>query len=212
MKEELIPQMNALYRYSLYLTRDKTEAEELAQETLLKAVKAFPSYRTGTNCKAWLFRIATNTLLNKLRRKDAKVELREHSYPSVSVGEDIAAFARASRTPEESFVTQLSRSKVREAVQKLPPEFRSVVVLADLEGLSYKEIAEVLACPIGTVMSRLHRGRKLLRTMLLGWARELGLVEPAAASAEDGEELTESMENVTSISAYRDRSGGSQGD
>jgi len=212
MKEELLPQMNALFRYSLYLTRDKVEAEELVQETMLKAVKSFQSYRAGTNCKAWLFRIATNTRLNKLRRKDTRVELREHLYPSVNEGEDLASVVRASRTPEESFVTQLSRSKVREAVEKLPSEFRAVVVLADLEGLSYREIAEVLSCPIGTVMSRLHRGRKLLRTLLLSWARELGLVEAASADSEETPDAEENLENVTPISAYRDRSGEAKGD
>ena len=212
MKEELLPQMDALFRFSLYLTRDKVEAEELVQETMLKAVKAFQSYQTGTNCKAWLFRIATNTRLNKLRRKDKRVELREHLLPSVNEGEDLASVVRASRTPEESFVTQLSRSKVREAVEKLPSEFRSVVVLADLEGLSYREIAEVLACPIGTVMSRLHRGRKLLRTLLLGWARELGLVEGSGAAAESTERTEDDLTNVTSISAYRERSGDAKGE
>ena len=97
----------------------------------------------------------------------------------------------------------LSRTKVREAVEKLPEEFKSVVVLADLEGFAYKEIAEILGCPIGTVMSRLHRGRKLLRVRLLHWARELGLVEATSVNSDEASDALPESENVTPLAAYR---------
>ncbi len=202
IEREMLPHMDAMFGYSLYLTRNRTEAEELTQETMVKAVKAFSQYQEGTNCKAWLFRIMYNSFLNNIRKKRVQYEFEESSVAELADREDLKTFVRANRTPEESFVSMLSRTKVREAIEKLPEEFKSVVVLADLEGFAYKEIAEILDCPIGTVMSRLHRGRKLLRVRLLQWARELGLVEPATTSEEAQDALPE-PENVTPLSAYR---------
>jgi len=204
MEQEMLPHLDALYGYGLYLTRSRTEAEELVQETLIKGVRAFSQYQTGTNCKAWLFRIMHNTFLNNVRKKYAHLRFEEHVDAELVRREDLKSFIRANPTPEESFVTQISKSKVRDAVEELPPQFRAVVVLADLEEFSYKEIAEILSCPVGTVMSRLHRGRKLLRIRLMSWARELGLVE--AESAEAGEAVETDLaeaEKVTSIAAYR---------
>lgn len=175
VEREILPQMDSLYRFCLYLTRERASAEDLTQETMLKAVAAIDSYQEGTNSKAWLLRIATNTHLNRVRRKGCEVELQEGVLPETEAMGDSALFTK-SASPEECFVHALTRSQVRDAVEKLPAEFRAVVVLADLEGLAYREIAEVLSCPIGTVMSRLHRGRRMLRGMLLSYAREIGLV------------------------------------
>lgn len=202
----MLPHVDALHGYALYLTRKRTEAEELTQETLLKAVNAFSQYQIGTNCKAWLFRIMYNTFLNSVRGRRVQIEFDEASMSDLSRPEDMRSFVKANRTPEESFVNMLSRSKVREAVETLPPDFRAVVVLADLEELSYKEIAEVLSCPIGTVMSRLHRGRKLLRQRLMGFAREMGLVAPAPSESgtETGQETEAQNERkITHLAAYR---------
>jgi RNA polymerase sigma-70 factor, ECF subfamily len=203
---EVLPHLDALHRYCLYLSKDRTEAEDLTQETLVKSIKSISSFKEGTNCKAWLFRIATNTFLNKVRRKPIQLEYRD-AYPAdPGVGRTASSFVRANRTPEESFVTQLSRSKVRDAIEALPSEFRPVVVLADLEGFAYREIAEILSCPIGTVMSRLHRGRRLLRTKLADWARELGLI-PAEDEEQSGAVEGEDS-NVTPLSLYRNRNQG----
>lgn len=209
IEQEMLPHTDALFGYGLYLTRNRNEAEELTQETLVKAVNAFSQYEFGTNCKAWLFRIMHNTFLN-MRRRDrfSKLEFEETSATLLGQREDMKAFVRVNPSPEESFVSMLSRSKVREAIEKLPSEFKEVVVLADLEGFSYKEIAEVLSCPIGTVMSRLHRGRKLLRIKLLGWARELGLVEAEEDSAaQDTVQDPEELDKVTPIALWRNRQG-----
>lgn len=203
IEREVLPHLDALHRFSLYLTKDRSEAEELTQETLVKAIKGFGSFTEGTNCKAWLFRIATNTFLNRVRRRPTQVEFRETWPADPGVGPNTATFVRANRTPEESFVVQLSRSKVREAVEALPAEFRSVVVLADLEGFAYREIAEILSCPIGTVMSRLHRGRRLLRSTLVDWAREMGLVVSERDAETD--QGSEDEASVTPLSLYRNR-------
>jgi len=204
IERELFPHLEALHGYALYLTRQREQAEELTQETLLKAVNSFHQYQPGTNCKAWLFRIMHNTWLNALRKRRPEVEL-DDQLLDANTREDLAAFGQANRTPEESFVSQMSRSRVREAIEKLPDEFRAVVVLADLEELSYKEIAEVLSCPIGTVMSRLHRGRKMLRQRLFRWAQEMGLVaEPAEAAAPAAES---GCDNITPLALYRERPG-----
>jgi RNA polymerase sigma-70 factor, ECF subfamily len=205
MEQEMLPHIDALHGYALYLTRKRTEAEELTQETLLKAVNAFSQYQVGTNCKAWLFRIMYNTFLNSVRGRRVQIEFDEASMSGLSRPEDMKGFAKANRTPEESFVNMLSRSKVREAVETLPPDFRAVVVLADLEELSYKEIAEVLSCPIGTVMSRLHRGRKLLRQRLMSFAREMGLVGSARAEEEEAVQDVDTSDGqkITHLAAYR---------
>jgi len=205
MEKELLPHVDALHGYALYLTRKRTDAEELTQETLLKAVKSFAQYQLGTNCKAWLFRIMYNTFLNNVRGRRIQIEFEEGHMSDLSGVEDVRGFAKANKTPEESFVNMLSRSKVRDAVETLPPDFRAVVVLADLEELSYKEIAEALSCPIGTVMSRLHRGRKLLRMRLMSYAREMGLLAPTAEAddSERQEEKSMDEEKITHLAAYR---------
>jgi len=190
-----------LYGYALYLTRNRTEAEELTQESMLKAVAAFAQYQTGTNCRAWLFRILHNTWLNKLRKRHVEIELSDATALDLEQREDSRAFVRSNASPEESLVSQMSRTRVREAVDSLPPDFRSVVVLADLEEFAYREIADILSIPIGTVMSRLHRGRRLLRVRLMDMALELGLVE--REPAEEVEDDHAGLDNVTSLSARR---------
>jgi RNA polymerase sigma-70 factor (ECF subfamily) len=168
-----------LYSAALRMSRNPADAEDLVQETLLKAYRAYHTFEEGTNLKAWLYRILTNTYINKYRkdsRRPSEVDLGdvEDLYLYRRIGsEDSADMAR---TTEERVLDGLVESDIKEAVESLPENFRMAVLLADLEGFSYKEIAEILEIPIGTVMSRLHRGRKAMQKRLWEFARKRGLV------------------------------------
>jgi RNA polymerase sigma-70 factor (ECF subfamily) len=168
-----------LYSAALRMSRNPADAEDLVQETLLKAYRAYHTFQEGTNLKAWLYRILTNTYINKYRkdtRRPSEVDLGdvEDLYLYRRIGsEDSADMAR---TTEERVLDGLVESDIKEAVEGLPENFRMAVLLADLEGFSYKEIAEILDIPIGTVMSRLHRGRKAMQKRLWEFAKQRGLV------------------------------------
>ena len=171
---ELIPQ---LYGMALRLARNRPDAEDLVQETLLRAYRGYHTFRAGTNLKAWLFRILTNTFINEYRRRSRRpreTELDESSevspYPSHS-----SRFRSWAKAPEDHLIEQLFESDIVEAIEGLPVIYRIPVLLADVEGLSYKEIAHTLDLPMGTVMSRLHRGRNALRKALWEYASKRGL-------------------------------------
>ncbi|HSJ71131.1 MAG TPA: sigma-70 family RNA polymerase sigma factor [Acidimicrobiia bacterium] len=173
---EFAPQ---LYSAALRMTRNPADAEDVVQETFLKAYRAYDSFEAGTNLKAWLYRILTNTYINKYRkaqRRPNEVELGELQdlYLFRRLGEASGATESAEKTALDMFVDD----DVIEAIESLPESFRLPVIYADVEGFSYKEIAEILDIPIGTVMSRLHRGRKALQRKLWDLAVEHGLVEP----------------------------------
>jgi len=172
-----------LYSAAMRMTRNPADAEDLVQETYLKAYRAYHTFTEGTNLKAWLYRILTNTYINKYRkdaRRPNEVDLGtvEDLYLYRRIGSE--ASAEASRTTEELVLDGLVESDVKEAVEELPETFRMPVLLADLEGFSYKEIAEILDIPIGTVMSRLHRGRKAMQKRLWEFAKERGLLPEGA--------------------------------
>ncbi|KAA3637236.1 MAG: RNA polymerase subunit sigma-24 [Armatimonadetes bacterium] len=173
---EFAPQ---LYSAALRMTRNPADAEDVVQETYLKAYRAYGSFTAGTNLKAWLYRILTNTYINKYRkaqRRPNEVELGElqDMYLYKRLGEQSGATESAENTALDLFVDE----DIVEAIESLPEAFRMPVLYADVEGFSYKEIAEILDVPIGTVMSRLHRGRKALQRKLWNLAVEHGLVEP----------------------------------
>ena len=181
--------VNQLYAAALRLTRNPADAEDLVQEAYAKAYAAFHQYTAGTNLKAWLYRILTNTFINTYRKKQRQ--------PLESSGENIEDWqiARAAshsssdgRSAEIEALDHLPDSDVKDALSRLPEDFRMVVYYADVEGLPYKEIAEIMDTPIGTVMSRLHRGRRQLREMLADYAAErgFGLQSNAASSSETG--------------------------
>lgn len=172
-----------LYSAALRMTRNPADAEDVVQETYLKAYRAYDSFAAGTNLKAWLYRILTNTYINRYRKKQRRpneVELGEiedlYLYRRIGSAETSAA----SRSAEMEVLDAFVEDDVRNAIESLPDHFRIPVLLADVEGFSYKEIAEILEVPIGTVMSRLHRGRKSLQKALWEFARERGLVGPVS--------------------------------
>ena len=171
--------MGSLYSAALRMTRNPADAEDLVQETYLKAYRAFGSFKEGTNLKAWLYRILTNTFINSYRARKRRPEQTE-----LDDVEDLYLYRRlggleavsAGRSAEEEVLEHFTESEVKEAVEALPEQFRMAVLLADVEGFSYKEIAEILDIPIGTVMSRLHRGRKALQKTLHDFGMQRGLV------------------------------------
>ncbi len=181
--EQAMPLMGSLYSGALRMTRNPADAEDLVQETYLKAYRAFGSFQEGTNLKAWLYRILTNTFINTYRAKkrrpdESDLEEVEDLYLYRRLGGLEAA--EVGRSAEDELLDHVTDTEVKEAIESLPEQFRVAVLLADVEGFSYKEIAEILDIPIGTVMSRLHRGRKGLQKRLYEYAVERGLVSKPA--------------------------------
>ncbi|MET0566633.1 MAG: sigma-70 family RNA polymerase sigma factor [Acidimicrobiia bacterium] len=172
-----------LYSAAMRMTRNPADAEDLVQETFLKAYRAYHTFEEGTNLKAWLYRILTNTYINKYRkdsRRPSEVDLGsvEDLYLYRNIGSEESA--EAARTTEDRVLDGLVESDIKKAVEDLPENFRLPVLLADLEGFSYKEISDILDIPIGTVMSRLHRGRKAMQKSLWEYAVKRGLVPEGA--------------------------------
>jgi len=168
-----------LYSAAMRMTRNSADAEDLVQETYLKAYRAYHTFEEGTNLKAWLYRILTNTYINKYRkdsRRPSEVDLGtvEDLYLYRRLGSEESA--EAARTTEDRVLDGLVESDIKAAVEELPESFRIPVLLADLEGFAYKEIAQILDIPIGTVMSRLHRGRKAMQKRLWEFAKQRGLL------------------------------------
>jgi RNA polymerase sigma-70 factor (ECF subfamily) len=169
--------LNALYGTALRLTRSRAEAEDVVQETYLRAFRSFRRFNPGTNCRAWLFTILRNVFLNRVRARGREAAELDPPILDSLEAESVTAPPHGVGSPEEAFFQTVLHGDIDRALKALPLAFREVVILADLEGLTYKEIADVLGCPVGTVMSRLSRGRSLLRRSLSAFAREHGYLK-----------------------------------
>lgn len=206
--EEAVGHVDALYSVACKLTRNPAEAEDLVQDTLLKAMRAREQFHAGTNLKAWLFRILTNTFINKYRRGGLERSVLEgpDADPLVD-GWVSASTMRQLRDPEQAALMPIVEGEVQRALDALPTDFKIAVILCDVEEFSYEEIAQIMGCPIGTVMSRLHRGRKLLQRSLYNHALALGIVkgEPVSESppAEASSSSKAEKAGPTDLAAYR---------
>lgn len=192
-----MPHADALYGAALRMTRDAASAEDLVQETLLRAFRFWHKFEQGTNVKAWLFRIQTNIFINRYR----KVQTEQQIIDDREAEDLLNRYAAEESTfippdTREQFFRSVLSDDVMKALDGLPFDFRMAVLLADLHEFSYKEIAEVLDCPVGTVMSRLHRARKLLQAQLLDYAVQQGVLKPQDAAHPD---------NISDLDAFRRR-------
>lgn len=184
---DAMPYAPQLYSAALRMTRNSADAEDLVQETFLKAYRSYHTFEDGSNLRAWLYRILTNTFINKYRARQRRPD--ETDLADV---EDLYLYRRlpamesalASRSAEDQLLELFTEDEVKAALEGLPESFRLPVLLADVEGFAYKEIAEILDIPIGTVMSRLHRGRKAMQKALFEFARARGLVDDAELAAD----------------------------
>jgi RNA polymerase sigma-70 factor, ECF subfamily len=192
--DQALEYMPALYSAALRMTRNPADAEDLVQETYLRAYRGYGGFEAGTNLRAWLYRILTNTYINSYRAKQRRPDERQldevedlYLYRRIGAVEE----ALASRSAEDELMDLFTDDEVKSALDSLPEQFRIAVYLADVEGFSYKEIAEILEIPIGTVMSRLHRGRKAMQKELYEFAVQRGLTTPVdsgPAASGDGAE------------------------
>jgi len=202
-EKEAMSHLSTLLAVGSRLTRSPSEAEDLVQDTLLKALRAREHFTPGSNMRAWLLRILTNTFINRYRRGGLERSVLDGpDADPLADGWIGASTMEAMRDPESRAMRALLEKEIVAALDELPEEFRLAVVLSDVEELSYKEISEIMGCPIGTVMSRLHRGRRLLKRRLYEHARTLGIVGPEEAVGPARE-----RDAVVDISSYRKKAG-----
>jgi RNA polymerase sigma-70 factor (ECF subfamily) len=205
-ERDALSHLPSLLAVATRLTRSTTESEDLVQDTLVKAMRARGQFEPGTNLKAWLLRILTNTFINRYRRGSLERSVVEGADADpLWDGWMSTASMEAMRDPESTALRPMLEAEIRGALAELPEDFRLAVVLADIEELSYREISDILGCPIGTVMSRLHRGRRILKMKLIDHARELGII-PESIQADYVDHDSEPQ--PVSLNAYRSRKSG----
>ena len=176
-EQEALPHMDALYNFALRMTGDGDDANDLVQDTFLKAFRFFDKFEKGTNCKAWLFRIMKNTFINSYRKKTKEPD--KVDYEEVEkFYENVKPSSTDSAHLEKEIYDNLLDDEITSAIASLPDDFKTVIILSDIEGFTYDEIADFVDCPVGTVRSRLHRARKMLFAKLYKYANEKGYVKP----------------------------------
>ena len=201
-EREALPHLGALHGTALRLTRNERDAEDLVQDTILRAYRYFARFEPGTNCKAWLFKILTNTFITRYHGRKRDLELALAVAEEAETKDILSHEAQHSaRDPEGAVASRLLSDDVVRALESLPPEFRLVVLLCDIEEFSYKEIAEIMECPVGTVMSRLFRARRLLQRALHDYAVEQGIIKPRVSD----ETADESSGHTIRLDDYRKR-------
>jgi RNA polymerase sigma-70 factor, ECF subfamily len=176
-----LPQLDAMYGAALRLTRNPAEAEDLVQDAFVRAYRFWHTFKTGTSIKAWMFTILRNTFINGYHRNNRRRSGRNDLEAQLSsLGPEAAVVRPTSKIPgpESAMAERITQQRIVSALETIPEDYRIAVILADLEGLAYKEIAEIMDCPIGTVMSRIYRGRRLLHNLLRDHAVEIGMIEP----------------------------------
>ena len=200
-EREALPHMQALYAAALRMTRNEKDAEDLVQDTVLRAYRFFDTFEAGTNCKAWLFRILTNVFCNRYREREREHEVMTEAESSdANLEQFLAGVTKMAdgRDAESALLGRMVSADVEKALAAVPPDFRMAVILADLEDFSYKEIAEIMDCPAGTVMSRLYRGRRILQGLLHDYAVDQGIIAPRA-------DEPETVAATVDLAAYRRR-------
>lgn len=204
-ERSILSHLGSMLAVATRLTRSGPEAEDLVQDTLVKAIRAREQYTAGTNLKAWLLKILKNTFINRYRRGGLERSVLEGpDADPLADGWVGAATMRGMRDPESQALRAVLEEEIVRALDSIPEDFRTIVMLADVEELSYKEIADLVGCPIGTVMSRLHRGRRLLKKQLLEHARHLGIVDSSDVPS-DGQSAPP---EPVALDAYRARKQG----
>ncbi len=180
-EEQALPYMDQLYAAAMRMTRNPADAADLVQETFVKAFGSWQTFRQGTNLKAWLYRILTNTYINTYRKKQREpYQSPIDDLEDWQLGGAESTTSTTARSAEAEAIDRMPASVVKEALQSIPEDFRMAVYLADVEGFAYQEIADIMKTPIGTVMSRLHRGRRMLRELLADYAAERGITAPGS--------------------------------
>ena len=208
---EVLDHLDALYGVALRMTKNAASAEDLVHDTIVKAVRARHQYKAGTNLKAWLLRIQTNTFINRHRRGGLERDVLEGPDAGPLADRWIGASTmRSMRDPERDHLLPIVEAEVRKALEELPEHFRLAIVLSDVEGLSYKEIADVMDCPVGTVMSRLHRARKMLQLSLRDQAVALGIIDEISDHGEERLAAAGHESEPIDLAAFRARKGVSQ--
>jgi len=176
-EREALPHLDALYNFALRMTGDGDNANDLVQDTFLKAFRFFDKFEKGTNCKAWLFRIMKNTFINAYRKK-TKEPIKVDYEEVENFYENVKPSSTDSAHLEKEIYDNLLDDEISSAIASLPDDFKTVIILSDIEGFTYDEIADFVDCPVGTVRSRLHRARKMLFAKLYKYANEKGYIKP----------------------------------
>lgn len=193
-----LPHLDVMYGVAYRLTRNQGDAEDLVQDALLRAYRFWHTFEKDSNCKAWLLKILTNTFLNKYQKRKREREVLGQAVQEQRATDGVLVHegSLAQRDPEGVLVDRMLSDDVARALTEVPPDFRIAVVLCDIEGLSYKEIAEVMECPVGTVMSRLYRGRRLLQKTLYDYAVQQGIIKRKEPNKAD---------NMVELDSYRSK-------